>query len=209
MLSPYLCTNWIGKLDPLPQAIADRTHWKYGSGSHLSDSRRMLGSIMISAKLNDGTMINIRHIVIEGSSQWLIGKNATNKCDIIHSSGNYFKLTDHSKIPLKNGFMHSYVPSYISFKITNTNCLSYQAKLFCATGNILDPINQLPWSELLKIIDKVHKHVCGHANLSDIQTLLQRNNMWSLKVEKYLIVSFLHALIVLKPMSPNKPAKYH
>ena len=82
--------------------------------------------------------------------------------------------------------MHSYVPSYIFFKITNTNCLSYQAKLFCATVNILDPINQLPWSELKKIIEKVHKHARGHANLSDIQTLLQRKNMWSLEVEKYL-----------------------
>ena len=69
ILSPYLHTNWSGKLDPLPRAIADRTHWKYGSGSHSSDSRRMLGSIIISARLNGRTMINIRHIVIEGSSQ--------------------------------------------------------------------------------------------------------------------------------------------
>ena len=75
VLSPYLRTNWIGWLDPLPQAIASRTHWQYGSGSHSSDSRRMLGSIMISAKLNDGTIIKIRHIVIERSSQWLVGRN--------------------------------------------------------------------------------------------------------------------------------------
>ena len=27
MLSPYLRTNWIGRLDPLPQEIAGRTHW--------------------------------------------------------------------------------------------------------------------------------------------------------------------------------------
>ena len=38
MLSLYLRTNHIDKLDPLPPAIADRIHWQYGSGSHSSDS---------------------------------------------------------------------------------------------------------------------------------------------------------------------------
>ena len=111
MLSPYLRTNWIDKLDPLPLAIADSIHWQYGYGSHSSDCGRMLGSIMISARLDDGTLIKIRHIVIQESSQWLIGWNLTIKCDIIHSSGNYLKLTDRTEISLKNVDMHSYILS--------------------------------------------------------------------------------------------------
>ena len=113
MFSPFLCTNWNQKLDPLTGAIADRTHWKYESSARSSESRRMLGSIIISVKLNDGTNINIRHIFIEGSSQWVIGKNVLTKCDIIHTNGNYLKLSDHVRIPLQNVNILSYVPSYI------------------------------------------------------------------------------------------------
>ena len=73
----------------------------------------MLGSIIVSAKLNDGTEINIRHIVIEGSSQWVIGRNVTTKCDIVHTNGDYLKISDQVRIPLQNVDMHSYVASYI------------------------------------------------------------------------------------------------
>ena len=113
MLSPFLSTNWNQKLDSLPAAIADRTDWQCGFGAHSSESRRMLGSIIISAKLNDGTDINVRHIFIEGSSQWVIGRNVTIKCDIVHTNGNYIKISDQVRIPLQNVDTHSYVPSYI------------------------------------------------------------------------------------------------
>ena len=73
-----------------------------------------------------------------------IGRNITTKCDIIHSSGNYLKLRDRSKIPLKNVDMHSYVPSHIFLKEPNTSCSNYQATLFYASGNIHDTTNQLP-----------------------------------------------------------------
>ena len=87
LLLPYLETNWNGKLSPLPKALAGRTHWQYGSGNHASDLRRMLGSIDITAILDDGTNVNITHVVIEGSSQWIVGRNVTTKCDIIHTNG--------------------------------------------------------------------------------------------------------------------------
>ena len=54
MLSQYLRSNCNSKLDPLPLAIADRTRCQYGFRSHSSDSRRVLGSIVISASLNNG-----------------------------------------------------------------------------------------------------------------------------------------------------------
>ncbi len=88
ILSPYLRAKWSGNLYPLPDSISDRNHWQYGTGSHSSESRRMLGSEMLSASLADGTIVNINHIVIEGSSQWIIGRHVTAKCDIIHTNGN-------------------------------------------------------------------------------------------------------------------------
>ena len=102
ILSPYLRTNWHEQLEPLPAAITDRIHWQYGSASHSTDSRRMLGSVMITARLNDGTEINIRHIVIDGSSQWLIGRNVTTNCAIIRTNGNYLKLPNRKVVPLQN-----------------------------------------------------------------------------------------------------------
>ncbi len=71
-LSSYLRTQWSGKLYPLPDSISDRNHRQYGTGSHSSESRRMLGSEMLSASLADGTIVNINHILIEGSSQCVL-----------------------------------------------------------------------------------------------------------------------------------------
>lgn len=69
MLSLYLPKTWRENFDPLPSAIADRTHWQYDSGSHSSYSRRMYGSVITSALLNDGTEISVRRVGITGSSQ--------------------------------------------------------------------------------------------------------------------------------------------
>ena len=65
---------------------------------------------MICAKLNDRNEVRIRRIVIEGSSQWLIGRNTTIQCDITHTNGNHLKFSNQTKIPLQNVDMHSYVP---------------------------------------------------------------------------------------------------
>ena len=50
VLSPYLTTSWDGKLEPLPEAIPDHTHWQHGSGNHRIESRYMVGSIIITAR---------------------------------------------------------------------------------------------------------------------------------------------------------------
>ena len=69
LMQPYLRTNWNGELDPFPDSISDWSHWQYVSGNHSSYSRRMLGSIIITACINDGTNVNIRQVVVDGSSQ--------------------------------------------------------------------------------------------------------------------------------------------
>ena len=108
--SPYLRTNWNHKLFPLPESISNKYHWQYGSGSHSSDSRPMLGSVIVTARLDDGTTVNIKHVVIEGSSQLINGRNLDSKCDIIHNDGNYLKTADGVRIPLENIDLHSFLP---------------------------------------------------------------------------------------------------
>lgn len=43
------------------------------------------------------------------------------------------------------------------------------------------------WPRLRRIIDRVHKHVCGHASFSYMRTLLLRNKLWTPKVQSYLV----------------------
>ena len=50
------------------------------------------------------------------------------------------------------------------------------------------PINspRPEWKELKRVVDRIHRHVCGHASFSDIRTLLVRNKLWSPEVQAYL-----------------------
>ena len=59
LLTMYLKNNWNGQLEALPSTIADHTRLQYGSGTHSSESRKM----------KNGMEVNIRHVVIEKSSQ--------------------------------------------------------------------------------------------------------------------------------------------
>ena len=144
----------------------------------------MLRSINGTAIASDGTNVNITHVVVKGSSQWIVGPNGTTKCDTIHTNGNYLKMPYDSRTALQTFEFHSYMTHEISFKKEGYS--SFQAKLFCATVDLNDSENQTPWSELKKIIDKVHKHVYGHASISDFKILLERNNLRNEEVEKYL-----------------------
>ena len=40
--------------------------------------------------------------------------------------------------------------------------------------------------ELKAIVDKVHRHVYGHASFKDLFILLERNNLWNEAAEEYV-----------------------
>lgn len=184
MLLSVLLPEWDGVLDPIPDSLASRPFWQYGVGTHSSQAMPIIGSISFNAESDDGINVSIRHLVIEGSSQWIIGRNVTTHCDIIHSNGNYLRMKNGSTITLHDHDMHSYVP-YTAFCKTK---LDYTAEtmLFCATASIPSIQSARPWVELKHVIDKVHSHVCGHASFSDMKVLLQRNGLWSDEAMKYL-----------------------
>ena len=115
ILQPFIAPNWSGDYDPLPDCIADRPFWQYGCGNHSSESRKIIGSIFISAKTDGEGVIQIRHLIIQGSSQWLIGRNVTKHCNIVHINGHYLQSPsscDYSSntISLLEHDFHSYVP---------------------------------------------------------------------------------------------------
>ena len=133
----------------------------------------------------------------------------TSKCDIIHSNGNYLQLPNGKQIPLEDAEHHSYVPSSIFIYENDEQGPDNQAVLFCATANLSDVPNKRLWSEIKIIIDKVHKHVCGHVSLSDLETLLKRNELWSNEVEDIYVESSVLVLNVQGHINQNKLEKYY
>ena len=80
--------------------------------------------------------------------------------------------------------LHSYVPYATFSRAVPEKHHSASLNALCASSAHNTGIR--PWNEVKRIIDKVHKHICGHASFSDIRTLLERNDMWSKEVEKYI-----------------------
>lgn len=114
----------------------------------------------------------------------MIGRNVTQLCKIVLIGKNQLELSDGSgTISLINHDLHCYIP-YSAFCETREK--GQEAVMFCATAQLDTDVNKRPWNEVQAIVDKVHKHVCEHSNYTDIKVLLQRNNLWSIQVEKYL-----------------------
>lgn len=115
----------------------------------------MLGSVIISACLQNGTLINIKHTVIEGSPQWVIGRNVKIKCEINHSKGNYLKLASNAEVPLENIDLNSHITSLLFLNKNVFLTAFFQAKIYCDETAVSDFENTLSRKEAKKIIDKV------------------------------------------------------
>lgn len=160
-------------------------YWQYGTGQHSSETRKNLGSVVLSARTDHNNMIHIRHLVIEGSSQWIIGRNVTRFGNIIHIGTNRLELPDF--VSLVDNKFHSFVPYKLFLPADIAISKMSVNRIFCVTAQLSDETKtQSPWSEVKKVIDKVHTHVCGHSSYSDIKTLLERNQLWNVDAQKYL-----------------------
>ena len=89
--------------------------------------------------------------------------------------------------PNQNSYARCSIPPSSIFIVSSEGDRTHlNIKLFSAVGRLSKTTIVQPWSNIKKIIEKFHKHVYGHANLSDMETLLKRNNLWSNEIEKYL-----------------------
>lgn len=61
------------KLDPIPSNFKVHYHCKYGIGDHSSPVQRILVSIILTATSDSVRNVEITYLVLEGSSQWVIG----------------------------------------------------------------------------------------------------------------------------------------
>lgn len=174
---------WCDSLDSVPHSIRDRQFWQYGCGSHASERRRLLGSILLSFMSGQGTVIQVRHLVVNGSSPWIIGRNVTEKGDIIHTNGNYLRLRNSFgkfvTLTMVNADMDSYFPKH-SLHWTNSK---HTPSMHSCLSNAVNPT----WKEQRRILDRVRSHVCGHSSYQDMKLLLQRNGLWDTQIQDYLL----------------------
>ena len=141
---------------------------------------------MLSLK-SEGTTMQMRHLIIDGSSPWLIGRNVTTKGNMIHANGNRLEFPQHNglidTINLVDHDMHSFIAKerFYHHEFNSLHDPTIQS-LCSATAATVNEDRK----KTQRLIDKVHKHVCGHSNYRDIQPLLERNNIWSEECKKYL-----------------------
>lgn len=74
ILLSEMCLSFPESFGPFPHCLKGFTKFQYGKDAHSSKSRKTLGSIVLTATSDTGNEMIIRHIIIDDSSQWIIGK---------------------------------------------------------------------------------------------------------------------------------------
>lgn len=207
-ISPLPC------LDPVPRRVEHFAHWQYGTGEHASAKRRILGSVEILCRSDLGRPVAIRYLVLEGSSQWVIGRNVTRSCNILHDMDNRIQFPKvhgiQDYITMCDSQTHSYitlerftcVPSVTSGHSSNAVVLvGHQISTAVET-----PTSR-PLSELRRIVRRVHDHVCGDASYGNMRTLLQRNKIWNVEVQKLLSMIVEHCEHCIASSPPTSDRK--
>lgn len=116
----------------------------------------------------------------------MIGRNITRSCTIEHIRLNAFILPgetgDH--ILLVDVVFQSYLPFDCFKGIASQD--SPRLSCLCAASFAVEVSTLDNWAKLGRVIDRVHKHTCGHASYSDMQTSPTRNGLWNDQLQSYL-----------------------
>lgn len=86
------------RYDPTSSVILHYDIWQYGSGEHSSVPRWILGSFLLAWMSDSRRLISICPLVIEGSSQWLIGQTVTSHCNQLRIDDNWIQIPKFSAI---------------------------------------------------------------------------------------------------------------
>lgn len=99
-------------LGPLPEELNSCTQWQFCLGYHDSPRRSVIGSVTLHLLNDFDSLIKIRHLVIEGSSQWVLGRNINQTCNILHIGCHALQLTsvDNEFASFVDHDLHYHVP---------------------------------------------------------------------------------------------------
>lgn len=69
-------------MEPKPANFDQYTYWKYGASDDSTEKRIISGSVVLYVMTDNQNIVSIRHLVVEGSSQWLTGRDVTRRCNV-------------------------------------------------------------------------------------------------------------------------------
>lgn len=72
--APRVLPRHDGTLELMPGSLIDCRYWNYETVGHSSTPREIIGFVILTANASYGSSVNIRHLVLGGSSEWVIGK---------------------------------------------------------------------------------------------------------------------------------------
>lgn len=120
-----LLPDWKGESEPLSKHLARCSHWQYGSGEHSSTENVILRSNVKTVASAGGTLILILYVVLDGSSERVVGRNLTKYADILHSKPDCVRVTgpkaNEEVSTLSDINLHSYIPMSAFLRGQNVN----------------------------------------------------------------------------------------
>lgn len=112
-------------LYPNPEAFDYFPFCQYGSGEHSSSSRKLLGTVLLTSQAHDGTLLQIRHFVLDVSNQWVILSNVTSLSIIMKPDDNFVLVPDASGGTLRFNFIYHEFHLHITFYLfANTTVIA-------------------------------------------------------------------------------------
>lgn len=96
----------------IPTAFTGLQYCQYGNALHASERRRILESILLYITTDYRPIISVCHVVVEGSSQLVLGRNLTHNFDISHINKNaaIIPTSLHKSINMVDYNIHSSLP---------------------------------------------------------------------------------------------------
>lgn len=170
-------------IDAISEEQNGCTHWQYGTGEHSSEKRLILGSTCLSFLSHAGISIKVCHKVLEEPSQWILGRNNTRKVDIEHVRRHALtfpldQTTDSIRM-IDCNRLSSVPTSHVTASINKDGDTVLSAMSVMA-------ISEMNWSDMKKIVDKFHRHICGHEKYTEIKCLLEHNDMQNDIIQSYV-----------------------
>lgn len=140
-----------------------------------------IGSIPIPCRSDNNSTVLICDLVLQGLLQWAIGQNVAEYGNIYQIGEPMIVLGQNNENPVtltltKVDRLHNMPAS----------CFRLNDLFNLHSGVAFSYAQVYPWSNIKKLIDHVHRHVCEHPEYGDIKALFERNKLWSLETEKYL-----------------------
>lgn len=82
-------------LELIIEAFIYRTHWQYEMGDHSSNIFLIIGSIAINLYAKYDTTLQVGHLVLSGSSQWVFRRNIASKRNIVQPDNKGMEISGH------------------------------------------------------------------------------------------------------------------